>query len=315
MKYVYNLTFKMAISAMISLALCDYLGVQHGTVAAVISILSIQSTRKKALQIGINRLIACTIGICLSFIVYKYIGNSFIIFGFFILFFIPITNKLKVEEGMIAAVVLANHILVADIIDIQLLLNEFTIMFIGIAVAFIANLFMPSFYKQYEEDKNFIEDSFKHIILNMSEVLLLNKESENTLLCDLDKRIILSEKIAYDIINNKLLSSNTYYLDYITMRKNQFNVIKKMQRYFERFYMSVEQTKLIAEYTAKIANDITENNDCIQLLRELDDLKMRFKGMDLPKTREEFENRAHLIQFLNDLEDFLEIKREFIFKK
>lgn len=315
MKYVYNLTFKMAISAMISLALCDYLGVQHGTVAAVISILSIQSTRKKALQIGINRLIACTIGICLSFIVYKYIGNSFIIFGFFILFFIPITNKLKVEEGMIAAVVLANHILVADIIDIQLLLNEFTIMFIGIAVAFIANLFMPSFYKQYEEDKNFIEDSFKHIILNMSEALLLNKESENTLLCDLDKRIILSEKIAYDIINNKLLSSNTYYLDYITMRKNQFNVIKKMQRHFERFYMSVEQTKLIAEYTAKIANDITENNDCIQLLRELDDLKMRFKGMDLPKTREEFENRAHLIQFLNDLEDFLEIKREFIFKK
>ena len=33
--------------------------------------------------------------------------------------------------------------------------------------------------------------------------------------------------------------------------------------------------------------------------------------MELPKNREEFENRALLFQFLNDLEDFLIIKKEF----
>lgn len=30
--------------------------------------------------------------------------------------------------------------------------------------------------------------------------------------------------------------------------------------------------------------------------------------MSLPKTREEFENRAELLQFLNDMEEFLMIK-------
>jgi uncharacterized membrane protein YgaE (UPF0421/DUF939 family) len=33
--------------------------------------------------------------------------------------------------------------------------------------------------------------------------------------------------------------------------------------------------------------------------------------MELPKTRNEFEDRALLFQFLNDLEDFLIIKKEF----
>ena len=33
--------------------------------------------------------------------------------------------------------------------------------------------------------------------------------------------------------------------------------------------------------------------------------------MELPKNRTEFENRALLFQFLNDLEDFLSVKKEF----
>ncbi|WP_297521260.1 aromatic acid exporter family protein [uncultured Clostridium sp.] len=316
MKYIYNLTFKMAISATISLILCQLIGIKYGTVAAVISILSIQSTRKKSFKVGINRLIACSIGILLSAIIYKFIGNNFLIFGLFILIFIPITNKLKVEEGMIAAVVLSNHILVADNITYNLLLNEFAIMVIGIGVAFIANLFMPSFYNEYTEDKLYIENSFKTIILDMSKNLLTNTVElhEENLFYDLDKRLINSERVAYDIVNNKLLKTNTYFLDYITMRRNQFNIIKKMRRHFEKFYMSFEQTVLISNYTKKISEDMHEYNNCIDLLEELDILKLTFKKMDLPKSREEFENRAQLIQFLNDLEDFLNIKREFVQK-
>lgn len=34
--------------------------------------------------------------------------------------------------------------------------------------------------------------------------------------------------------------------------------------------------------------------------------------MALPKTREEFENRAQLLQFLNDMEDLLTMKRNFV---
>ncbi|MGL4763216.1 MAG: aromatic acid exporter family protein [Sarcina sp.] len=316
MRYIYNLTFKMAISATISLALCDLLGIKYGTVAAVISILSIQSTRKKSFKVGVNRVIACSIGILLSAITYTFLGNNFLVFGLFILIFIPITNKLKVEEGMVAAVVLSNHVLIAESITYSLMLNEFAIMIIGIVVAFVSNLFMPSFSEKYKQDKLYIEVNFKTIISNMSTTLITTTVSldEESLFYDLEKRLILSERTAYDIVNNKLLKTNTYYLDYINMRKNQFNIIKKMRKHFDRFYMPFEQTVLISNYTKKIANNMDECNDCTKLLDELDELRIGFKKMDLPKTREEFENRAQLIQFLNDLEDFLNVKREFMTK-
>ena len=56
---------------------------------------------------------------------------------------------------------------------------------------------------------------------------------------------------------------------------------------------------------------IREMNDCKSLLMDLDILRNEFKKMELPKTREEFESRAQLLQFLNDMEEFLLIKRNF----
>lgn len=313
MKYIYNLTFKMAICASISLAICDFIGIEYGTVAAVIAILSIQSTKKKALTISKNRFIACLVGLILSMLMYSILGQSAIVLCIFLIIFIPITSKLKIEEGMVAAVVLSNHILVANKINLNLMINEIMLMIIGIGTAFIANLIMPSLDKEFNENKNYIENSLKIILKNMGESLLnytvsINEEAQ---FYELEKIILLSEETASKIVSNKLFNNNFYYIDYVTMRKNQFYIIKKMRKHFEKFYMSFEQTKLIANYTIKISNDIKEKNDCIILLEELEELRKLFKNMDLPKTREEFENRAQLILFLNDLEDFLNLKRNF----
>ncbi len=54
-----------------------------------------------------------------------------------------------------------------------------------------------------------------------------------------------------------------------------------------------------------------EENTGEDLLLDLDDLRESFKNMNLPSTREEFENRAMLFQFLNDMEEFLITKNEF----
>ena len=84
-----------------------------------------------------------------------------------------------------------------------------------------------------------------------------------------------------------------------------------MRFHFEKFYMSFEQTKLIAQFTNNVAENIREDNDCKELMKQVVLLRAEFKGMELPKSREEFENRAQLLQFLNDMEEFLNIKRNF----
>lgn len=314
MKYVYNLAVKMSISATISLMLANLLKLQFSAVAAVIAILSIQDTRKKALIVGRNRIIACIIAILLSVLIYSFVGQNSMTFAIFLLIFIPITSRVNISEGMVPAVVLSTHLLVADPINLYWIVNEILIMLIGIAVASIANLFMPSLQYKFYEDKEYIEKSYKVILSKIAKSLITHTVDidEGSLIESLEVRINESCERAYKIVNNNLIKSDSYYVDYMNMRKSQFSIIKKLRSHFEKFYMSFEQTHMIAKLTRSVAEQIKDTNDCEKLLEELEILKKDFKRMPLPKTREEFENRAQLLQFLNDMEDLLVIKRNFV---
>ncbi|MEE0931519.1 aromatic acid exporter family protein [Clostridium sp.] len=313
MKYIYNLAFKMAISATIALIIGNILGLQYATVGAVIAILSIQDTRKKALIISYKRIVACSMGILLSVILYSLLGNRALIFGLFLIILIPLTSRLKVQEGMVPSVVLSTHFLVANNITIALIFNEILLMIIGIGVAAIANIFMPSLEDKFKDDKEWIEEHYRIIISKMAKSLITHTVDidEQKLINEVEKRLYESKETAYKIVNNHFFKSSSYYTDYINMRINQFDTIKRMRLHFQRFNIPVEQMNVMADFTLCVAENIREMNDCKSLLRDLDILRSEFKKMELPKTRDEFESRAQLLQFLNDMEEFLLIKRNF----
>lgn len=314
MKYLDNIVLKMSISAVVALALATVLEVQFSSVAGVIAILSIQDTRRKSLIYGRSRVLACFLAIFLSVIIYNIIGQNSITFGVFLIIFIPLTSKLKISEGMVPAVVLSTHLLLADNITLYWIINEVLITIIGVGVAAIANIYMPSLNRNFEEDKEYIENEYKVILTKMSKSLVTHTVDldEEEILINLEKRLKESQNRAYKIVNNQLLKGDTYYVDYMNMRMNQFDIIKKLRSHFDRFYMSFEQTHMIAMFTKKVADQIKERNDCKELLENVQVLKEDFRKMALPKTREEFENRAQLLQFLNDMEDLLNIKRNLV---
>ena len=313
LKYIYNLAFKMAISATIALIIGNALGLQYATVGAVIAILSIQDTRKKALIISYKRIIACSMGILLSVILYSLLGNGALIFGLFLIILIPLTSRLKAQEGMVPSVVLSTHFLVANNITIELIYNEVLLMIIGIGVAAIANIFMPSLEDKFKDDKEWIEEHYRIIISKMSKSLITHAVDidEQKLINEVEQRLYTSKETAYKIVNNQFFKSSSYYTDYINMRINQFDTIKRMRLHFQRFNIPVEQMNVMADFTLCVSENISEMNDCKSLLIDLDILRSEFKKMELPKTREEFESRAQLLQFLNDMEEFLLIKRNF----
>lgn len=310
---MYNLAFKMAVSASITLIIGNILGLDYATVGAVIAILSIQDTRRQALIVGKKRVLACLIGILISIIFYGILGQEPIIFGMFLLVLIPITYRFNIQEGMVPAVVLSTHFLVADGITIKLITNEVMIMIIGIGVAAIANVFMPSLEDKFKKDKEWIEEHYRIIIYKMSKSLITYTVDvdEQKLIDNIKSRLYESKETAYKIVNNNFFRSSSYYTDYMNMRINQFDTINRMRVHFHKFSIPVDQMKVMAEFTRCVSENIREMNDCRELLEELEFLRAEFKKMDLPKTREEFENRAELLQFLNDMEEFLMIKRNF----
>ena len=313
MKYLQTKTFKMVCSATIAITISNYLGLQFGVTSGIIAILSIQDTRKEALLVGGKRMVSSTIAILLSYILYVLLGNNPIVFGLFLLIFIPITKRLKISEGMVVGAVLSTHLLMSSNINISWIVNEAKLNAIGIGVAMVFNLYIPSLEKEFKKNKRRIEDYFRAMISDMAVSLVTQAVPvyEQTVLFSAEKLIKDTKALAQIINNNNLFKINNYYVSYIDMRTIQLDTIKRMKRHFSRFYMKYEQTRILSEFTNEVALNIHEDNDCVELINKLNLLRKEYQNMELPKNRTEFENRALLFQFLNDLEDFLTIKKEF----
>ncbi|BFK80586.1 aromatic acid exporter family protein [Clostridium baratii] len=306
-------TFKMAISATLAIFIAESFGLKFGVTSGIIAILSIQNTKKEALLVGGKRLLAATIAVLLSYFLYMLLGSTAIIFGLFLLIYITITKELNIEEGMVVGAVLSTHLLVSSNIDLSWILNEEYLTLIGIGVASLFNLYMPSLEEKFKEKREAIEIAYREIINDMEQSLVLKAVPINEMekLKRVEKNIEEARDIAYKINNNYLFKDELYYIDYIEMRIKQLDSIKRMKSHFSRFYMNYEQTLIMADFTKDVAMNIYDGNDCIELLYKLKKLRFGYRNMELPKTRDEFENRAMLFQFLNDLEDFLTLKKDF----
>lgn len=313
MKFFNNSTFKMAISATIAIFIAQGFRLEFAVTAGVIAILSIQNTKREALIIGARRIISATIAVILSYLLYVLLGNNPLVFGVVLLIFIPIAKKLKIEEGIAVGAVLSTHLLVNNNIDLGWIVNEEAITFIGIGVASLFNLYMPSLDDKFNENKETIEKLYRDIISDMAKSLVTKAipVNEKKRLEKVESLVEDTRSLAYKINNNNLFKKNLYFVDYIEMRSKQLEAIKRMMSHFSRFSITYDQTLIMSKFTENIANNIYADNDCVELICKLNNLRNNYKEMQLPKTRDEFENRAMLFQFLNDLEDFLLIKKEF----
>lgn len=312
-KYLRLKTLKMALSATIAVAISTYLGLEFGVTSGVIAILSIQDTKKESLLVGGRRLLAATIAILFSFCLYVFLGNNPIVFGLFLIIFIPLTQGLKIEEGMIVGAVLSTHLLTSTNINFSWIINEAKLTIIGMGVAMLFNLYTVSLEDKFGENREKIEEQYRLILSNMAISLVTQSVSiyEQKILLEVEELIKSTRVIGQSISNNHIFKKYNYYISYIDMRIAQLEAIKRMERHFFRFDMTYEQTRILSEFTNNVAINIREDNDCVDLINKITELRSEYQMMELPKNRNEFENRAILFQFLNDLEDFLIIKRDF----
>jgi uncharacterized membrane protein YgaE (UPF0421/DUF939 family) len=313
MKYFGSRTIKTALGAMISMLIAMTLGLKYGTAAGVITILSIQSTKRQSFQIAAQRMGACILALLLSTLFFKILGFNAVVFGLYLLIFIPTASRFKLNEGIVVSSVLVTHLLVEKKADMGLLFNEIGLMVIGVSIALLLNLYMPSIEKKLKEDQEFIENSIREILSLMAEALKEKAVSikEDATFKNLEYRLLNGRARAYKNLNNTLFSDNSYYVKYMDMRFQQLETLKSMRTHFNKFFMTYTQTIMMSDFTRKVSDSIHENNTAAGLLQGLSELRLEFSAMELPKTREEFENRAMLYQFLNDMERFLTIKNDF----
>jgi len=312
-KYVGYRTLKTAIGATIAIIIAQYIGLSYAVSAGVITVLSVQSTKRKSIEIAIRRLGSTTLALLVAVGVFLLMGYSAVSFGFFLLIFIPIAAALKLNDGIVPSTVLVTHLLIEESVALSWILNEYGILIVGAGIALLFNIYMPSVEKDIKEAQKNVERLFKKIIGSFSNDILsqsVNIEEEK-MFKELDDTLTSGFEKALTLSSNYLSDSFSYYVRYMEMRIKQYEILKQMREDLGRVDTYYEQNRLVASLTELVAFQYNELNTAKELIDDLNGYMEIFRNQDLPKTREEFENRSSLYQYVRDLQTLLEIKKEF----
>ncbi|MFX0549014.1 aromatic acid exporter family protein [Hathewaya histolytica] len=314
MRFIGFRTLKTAIGATLAMIIAEKLGLKFAVSAGIITILSLHNTKKQSIEFAFKRFISTILALLISCILFMVLGFKAIVFGIYLLIFIPLAVRLRISEGIVVSSVLVTHILSQKSVSVFWIKNELLLMFVGAGIAIILNLYMPNIEAQLKEDEKYIENNMKQIFSQMAITLRKQYVSiyEESLFNNLEERLNKAHNRAYTHFNNYLFQNESPYIMYFEMRNIQFQILKYMRKHFLKLSMTFEETCIVAEFTERVSHSIDENISTEELLLELEELKKFFRKKKLPVTREEFENRAILFQFLNDIENFLEIEKEFL---
>ena len=305
-------TIKTVIASVLAILIATQLHLLYATAAGIIAILSVGNTKKTSLKSGLGRLLSLGVAIILSFICFTTLGFHPWAFGVFLLVFIPLSVRCNLADAIVVNSVLITHFLVEKSFSWQMILNETLLMTIGVGLALLLNLYMPDNEKQLKEDIKAIEEDFRTIIFAMAAHLNLEKIAPLDDAClDLRSKLRAALNQAHIHQKNQWLSEEDYYSDYFSMRLAQLRILRDMVN----LLIEIDIDGLFVDELRKVlistAENFAEENDGKLILWQIEAVYQNYRQKPLPQTREEFENRALLFQFLQSFRSFVEIKAIF----
>jgi uncharacterized membrane protein YgaE (UPF0421/DUF939 family) len=309
-------TIKTALGTAIAILMAQQFGLDNFASAGILTVLCIQVTQKKTLRTSWDRFFACVLAMPFSALFFEVIGYHPIVIGIMLFFFIPTVVMLKAMDGVVTSTVIILHIYMANHISVELFINELGVITIGIGVALIMNLYMPSVNKKLEDFQSKIEDNFKEIFLEMVRYLRTGESDWSGEEITETARILEEAKtMAFHDIENHLLRDENIYFQYFKMREKQFEIIERILPIVTSITRTVTQGKMWADFLENLSLNIKPENTAEVFIEKLNEMKKEFEEMELPKTREEFETRAALLQLTNEMHMYLIIKSSFKEKK
>jgi uncharacterized membrane protein YgaE (UPF0421/DUF939 family) len=305
-------TVKTALGTTISIIIAHLIGLENFVSAGILTILCIQVTKLRTLRTSSDRFIACILAMPFSFIFFEWVDYHPIMIGLLLLFFIPTLVMLKLKDGVVTSCVIILHIYSAGQVTWELLYHEVGIIIIGIGVALLMNLYMPSVDKKLEEYQKGIESNLKIIFVELVQYLRTgNSDWDGQEILDTSKLIDEAKALSYRDVENNLLRNENLYFHYFKMREKQLEIIERILPMITSIPLTVKQGKMTADFFEELSEHIHPGNTASFFLDKLRNLRVEFEEMSLPTTREEFESRAALFQIMKEIEQYLIIKSSF----
>lgn len=321
------LAVKIAIGSSTAISVAQLLGLEYAISAGTITLLTVMTTKWETVKLSIFRLITFIVTILLAWIVFTHVKSVWLGYGIFIFFVVLFAEVMGWRATISVNSVIGAHLLTSHDFGMAFVENEFLLVLIGIVIAFLLNLFQNNsrHKKDIIEDMRYTEKQLQAILCRLAEYLSCTdtgrKVDENGVvvtgslwddIIQLEKELQGFIKEAYEYQDNTFHSHPVYYIDYFEMRSDQCHVLHNLHYEVKKIRAIPKQAKVIAEYMLYLKEYVVERNVPSAQMERLEEIFRDMKKEELPKSREEFENRAILYHILMDMEEFLIYKQRFV---
>lgn len=315
MNKIFFNTIKIAFSAIVAIIIALILELDFYISAGIVTILTIQSTKRETMITAIERFYAFMIALVIAYMSFFVFGFDVLAFGVYLVVYILVCQYKKWYSSMAVNSVLISHFLTFQSFSIDALLNEIGLFVIGVSIGILANMHLHKNVDYMNELKQKSDNQIKYILLRMSK-RIVNKVDDYDGNCfdELNDLITQAKTVSIENENNVLWHKDSFDKEYIKMREHQTQVLYEMYKTIRKMYTTPLTAHIISEFLEKIANEYSIENDCELLLEEFYCIDQEMKSVPLPKMRKEFEDRARLFSLLRLIEEFLQIKNTFSYK-
>ena len=307
-------TIKSAVGAGLAIWIASFLDLEFATFSAIIMIMCIEQTKKKTLITMKDKFFASLLSLVIGAFIFELLGYHPLVFSLFILLFTPILMKLNIQAGFVTSMVVVLHVYTVQHANMQMFLNEFYIIAIGMGIAFLVNSFMPNYKEHIENYKQEIEEKFRIILFEFAAHLRDSTRNwDGKEVSQAEEIIYRAKSIAIQDVENHLMRKQNKNFYYLEMREDQLELLKQMMRIIAVFSsadMQVKQKEMFAEFLENLSENVHSGDTTDLSLAELEKLHESYRKSDLPKTREEFEIRANLFYMIFEMENYLKIKKK-----
>lgn len=305
-------TLKVLVATCIAIWIAQILNLSYATSAGIIAMLSLLDTRRSSLKVGVQRLFSVILAILIAYLMYQFVGYSLVAVVLYLLFYIPLAYYFQLDVGIAPSTVLVFHLLQERSIDGTWIVNEFALFIIGVGVALVVNIYMPSYQREIDAYHIKVEHQLRLILMKFSHFLRNGNGANDAFLID-ELKTILDDalKVVYLDRHNQVFNRTNYEVHYFEMRREQNKILSQIALKMNQIDFESEESFMLAQLFRRTASQLSENNSAKTLLDDIEVFLTSFRKRPLPLTREEFEARATLLQMLHDLERFIQCKVDF----
>lgn len=318
------LAAKIAVGSSAAIYIAQLLGLEYAISAGTITLLTLMTTKWETVKLSVFRLVTFVVTILLAWAAFAHIKSTWIGYGVFIFCVVLFAEWMGWRATISVNSVIGAHLLTSHDWGMSFIENEFLLVLIGVVIAFLLNLFQNNGRNEKDIIANmrYTEKQLQEILCRFAGYLSQEPEKQpesSSPPGNLWDDIIRLEKElqgfileAYEYQENTFHSHPAYYIDYFEMRSDQCHVLHNLHYEVKKIRYIPKQARVVAGYMLYLADYVVERNIPSAQIEKLEGIFQNMKKEELPKSREEFENRAILYHILMDMEEFLIYKQRFV---